>query len=96
MIKRVAATIVTTALTVLAAPAISLAQSPAPSEPDIWGNMPGALILLVPLALGGAFYLSRFLSGSPDEPAERREGAVSRALARKSNELVKETDADGL
>jgi hypothetical protein len=62
------------------------AQTPVPSPEagtDIFGNMPGAVILLVPLMIGGALYLSYRL-GRPDEDVRaRREGAVSRALARR-------------
>ena len=58
------------AATLLVAMAASAsAQSPLPSPEagaDIFGNMPGAVILLVPLAIGGALYLSYRL-GRPDE-----------------------------
>jgi hypothetical protein len=46
--------------------------------------MPGAVLLLIPIAIGGAIYLSYKLGRpDPDESRPRREGAVSRALARK-------------
>jgi len=65
-------------------PVIAYAQSPAPDDagPDIFGNMPGAIVLLVPLVLFGAWYISRRL-GPPDDDADsgRREGAVSRTLS---------------
>ncbi|MEX2393869.1 MAG: hypothetical protein WD826_05260 [Actinomycetota bacterium] len=55
--------------------------------PNIWGNMPGAIVLLIPIVIGGAIYLGRRLSRSdPTDDAPKREGAVSRTLARRSEE----------
>jgi hypothetical protein len=65
--------------------AAAYAQSPAPDEggTDIFSNMPGAVILLIPILIGGALYISRRLGPRDDERAStRREGAVSRTLAR--------------
>lgn len=80
---------VTTALTVAVGVALAMtstayAQSPAPEDagPDIFGNMPGAVILLVPIVIGGAWYVSRRLGPRTDDEPTRREGAVSRTLAR--------------
>ena len=61
------------------------AQSPAPDDggTDVFGNMPGAVILLIPILIGGALYISRKLGPQDDEATSgRREGAVSRTLAR--------------
>jgi hypothetical protein len=72
----------------VAMPAAASAQSPTPSgETDVFGNMPGIVYLLIPLAIAGALYLSHKLSGT-DEPTEsdRRVGAVSRALAQQKEE----------
>ena len=69
----------------LAMASTAYAQSPAPDQtgPDVFGNMPGAVLLLVPIVIGGALYVSRKLGPRPDESAStRREGAVSRTLAR--------------
>jgi hypothetical protein len=68
--------------TVLAAAAQATADGP-----NIWGNMPGAVVLLIPLAIGGVIYLGRRLSRThPEDEGPKREGAVSRALAKKSEE----------
>jgi hypothetical protein len=57
------------------------------ADPNIWGNMPGAVVLLVPIAIGAAIYLGRRLARqAPDDEAPKREGAVSRTLARRSEE----------
>jgi hypothetical protein len=56
----------------------------------VFGNMPGVVYILIPLAIAGAVYLSRELGKRVDDDAdgpERRQGAVSRTLARQ-----KETD----
>lgn len=66
-------------------PAVVCAQTPQPSPTvSTWSNLPGAIILLIPLAVGGALYVSYKL-GSPDptDRPVRREGAVSRTLAEK-------------
>ena len=64
-----------------------LAQAPttAPEAgPDVFGNMPGAILLLIPILIGGAVYVSRKLGPQDDEAStHKREGAVSKALARK-------------
>jgi hypothetical protein len=44
--------------------------------------MPGVVILLVPLLIGAALYLSYKLGRGDEETGPRREGAVSRALSR--------------
>lgn len=63
----------------------ALAQAPtaAPDTgPDVFGNMPGAVFLLIPLLIGGAIYVSRKLGPEDEDTTPKREGAVSRALAR--------------
>jgi hypothetical protein len=67
-----------------------LAQTASPdpaNTPDVWGNLPGALVIGIPLAIGLAIYISRAL-GRKDAggPERRRVGAVSRALARDPDE----------
>lgn len=78
------------ALFALASATSALAQAPtdAPDAgPDVFGNMPGAVFLLIPLLIGGAIYVSRRLGPNDhDDEAPRREGAVSRALARQRRE----------
>lgn len=66
---------------------VALAQATPDNKPDLWGHLPGALIVGVPLAIGLAVYISRHL-GREDESAEepRRIGAVTRALARERDE----------
>jgi hypothetical protein len=51
------------------------------TEPNILGNLPWVVLLLMPVALGAALLLS-YLLGPAGEPAaaRRRSGAVSRAL----------------
>ena len=69
----------------LASASQALAQAPttAPDTgPDVFGNMPGAVFLLVPLLIGGAVYVSRRLGPEDEDTTPKREGAVSRALAR--------------
>jgi hypothetical protein len=70
-------------LVAMAHTAFAQDASPAASEgPDVFGNFPGAVFLLVPIVIGGALYVSRRLGPQDDEAAApRREGAVSRALA---------------
>ena len=78
-------TLVVAACVIVTTPVAALAQSPAPeaSGPDVFGNMPGATILLVPIVIGGALYISRRLGPRADAAtSRRREGAVSRTLAR--------------
>ncbi len=80
---RVASTLLLVACIALTTASVAYAQSPAPDDggTDVFGNMPGAVILLVPIVIGGALYVSRRLSPRDDEAASgRREGAVSRAL----------------
>lgn len=64
----------------------AFAQAPtiAPETgPDVFGNMPGAVLLLIPILIGGAVYVSRKLGPQDDETTTpKREGAVSKALAR--------------
>ena len=72
---------------VFALPAFAAAQSPEASEaPSTFDNMPGVIILLIPLAIGAALYLSYKLGRTDEEAGPRREGAVSRALARDQQE----------
>lgn len=80
----VARTTAIAACVVLLLPAVALAQSPAPDDggADVFGNMPGAVVLLVPIVIGGALYISRRLGPQDDGTSKRREGAVSRTLAR--------------
>jgi hypothetical protein len=62
---------------------VALAQTAKDNGPDLWGHLPGALIVGVPLAIGLALYISRHLGREDAEAREpRRTGAVSRALAR--------------
>ena len=86
-VGRIASTLLLTCVALMS-PAVAYAQSPAPDDggPDIFGNMPGAVLLLVPLVLLGAWYISRRL-GPPDDDADsgRREGAVSRTLAQRKD-----------
>jgi hypothetical protein len=84
MVGRIASTLLLVACVALMLPAVAYAQSPAPDDggPDIFSNMPGAVILLIPLVLLGAWYVSRALGPRDDEAdSGRREGAVSRTLA---------------
>ncbi len=70
---------------IVAWPASVLAQSPSPGADegaDVFGNMPGVVILLVPLLIGAALYLSYKLGRGDEETGPSREGAVSRALSR--------------
>jgi hypothetical protein len=70
----------------LMTPALAYAQSPTPDDggTDIFSNMPGAVLLLIPLVLLGAWYISRALGPQDDEAdSGRREGAVSRTLAQR-------------
>lgn len=90
-VKSVLATLATACCAVLLAPTSALAQSPSPAAgTNVFGNMPGVVYILIPLAIAGAVYLSRELGKRVDDDAdgpERRQGAVSRTLARQ-----KETD----
>jgi hypothetical protein len=87
--RRLARTLLLTAFVVLASPLSALAQSPAPEGdggPNVWGNMPGVIVVLIPLAIGVALYLSYVLGGGrSSEPEAGRQGAVSRALARRED-----------
>jgi hypothetical protein len=50
-----------------------------------WSNLPGAIILLIPLAIAGALYISsRLAKPDPSRETVRREGAVSRTLENKA------------
>ena len=83
-VGRITTTLTVAVGVVFAMTSAAYAQSPAPDDtgPDIFGNMPGAVILLVPIVLGGAWYVSRRLGPQTDDESTRREGAVSRTLAR--------------
>jgi hypothetical protein len=71
---------------VLAVPRVAAAQSPSPEAgADVFGNMPGVVILIIPVAIGAALYLSYRLGRGDEEVGPKREGAVSRALARKGD-----------
>jgi hypothetical protein len=87
-VGRTARTLLFTACVLLSFPTVAFAQeaSPAPDTgPDVWGNMPGAVLLLVPIVIGGALYISRRLGPRDDDAtSNRREGAVSKALARQA------------
>ena len=87
MVVRIARALTLIACLALAMPVVAYAQSPAPDDggPSVFSNMPGAVILLIPLVLGGAWYISRAL-GPRDDDADsgRREGAVSRTLRLRS------------
>jgi hypothetical protein len=49
-----------------------------------WSNLPGAIVLLIPLAIAGALYISsRLAKPDPSREVAGREGAVSRTLAKK-------------
>jgi hypothetical protein len=75
------------ALITSATEAVAQTDVPADTGPNIWGNMPGAVVLLIPVAIGGALYLGRRLSRhDPEDDAPKREGAVSRTLARKTED----------
>ena len=84
-VGRIAGTLTLVVCVLLTTPALALAQTPAPETdtgPDVWGNMPGAVLLLIPIVIGLALYLSYRVGGShADEQPTGREGAVSRALA---------------
>lgn len=56
-------------------------------DPNIFGNLPWTAVLLIPLVLGLAFVTGTVL-GPAGEPSEagRRQGAVSRVLARREAE----------
>ena len=85
-VGRIASTLLLAACIALTGVTTAYAQSPAPDDAgtDIFGNMPGAVILLVPVLIGGALYISRRLGPRDDEATStRREGAVSRALAQR-------------
>ena len=83
---KIAAAVLTAAFFVLGAAAVAFGQevSPSPAPPSsAWDNLPGGVLLLLPIAIGGAAYVSRRLAGPPDaEQQPRRVGAVSRALSR--------------
>ena len=68
----------------LIAQAVAFAQtSDTPAKPDLWGHLPGVLVIGVPLAIGLAVYISRRLGHeSETDEQPRRIGAVSRALQR--------------
>ncbi len=88
IVRRIASTLLLATCVALMTPASAYAQSPAPDDggPDIFSNMPGVVLLLVPLVLLGAWYLSRALGPRDDEAdSTRREGAVSRTLAQRKN-----------
>ena len=70
----------------IALPGMAGAQSPEPTAgPSVFDNMPGVVILIVPVAIGAALYLSYRLGRGDEETGPKREGAVSRALARKGD-----------
>jgi hypothetical protein len=83
-VRSVASTLLFVACIACAFASSVAAQTPAPDDggTDVFGNMPGATILLVPIVLGGAYYVSRRLGPRDDGSTTRREGAVSRTLAR--------------
>lgn len=58
------------------------AQRESVPEPDILGNLPWGAWLLVPLVIGAAATVSYALGPGRRQGARRREGPVSRALAR--------------
>jgi hypothetical protein len=61
----------------------ALAQSSSAPGPDIWGNLPGALVLGIPLTVAIAAYVSYRIGRREKTRAPvRREGAVSRVLSR--------------
>jgi hypothetical protein len=68
--------------------AFAQAATPQPDTgPDLWSNLPGALVIGIPLAIFLALYISRRLGRTDDGDREpRRVGAVSRALARERDE----------
>ncbi len=81
---------------IVAMPGLALAQTPQPlsAGTDVFGNMPGIVYLLIPLVIAGAIYLSREL-GRTEEAAEpeRRQGAVSKALAKQKEDALSSTKA---
>ena len=87
MLGRIAGALAVIACVLLTSPMLAVAQSPAPEQntgPDVWSNMPGAVVLLVPVVIGVALYLSyRIGGGRSDTEPTGREGAVSRALAQR-------------
>jgi len=70
-------------------PAAAVTATPAAARaPDVAGNLPIALLLLVPLALGLALVTANALGADGDPSGTtvtRREGSVSRALARRQS-----------
>lgn len=68
-------------------PRVAFVQPVAAQEripvPDIWGNLPGGAILLVPILAAFALMLMTLLGEAGDPVvAQHREGAISRALGR--------------
>ena len=67
---------------VTASPAPTVGQGQPVSDPQLWGNLPPATALLVPVVLGFGLLVCHTLGPAGDPPvSSRRQGAVSRALS---------------